>query len=171
MNKQQKLTFSRKIQSKNIKDLELVLKEIIKGNFTELIPTIIRELKKANDPIIRNELALALRDMRAHEAVDSIIDLISDPKNKGYTGTLVFALQKLNCKSKFLELIYIFTEGGYETSLMVLPILNKNLRRLSSTQKRIALRLLEFSKINSVEDKEKTKMINVLQKKLNVDGS
>ena len=53
----------------------------------------------------RNASALALREIKDNEAVNPLFRAIKNPRNEADHSTLVYALEMLDCKEHFLEVI------------------------------------------------------------------
>ena len=77
---------------------------------------------------IRDIVALLIRDNGLNEALEPLLKSINKKEFKGYTGTMVYALEKLDCSKKFNELFdLLFDESSYEVQNHVLSILNEQI--------------------------------------------
>ena len=75
---------------------------------------------------VRNAVALTFRDNEFNDALEPILNSINKKENKGYTGTLVYALEKLDCRLKLKELFNIlFDNNSYEVQNHILTILDE----------------------------------------------
>lgn len=61
---------------------------------------LIREIKYTKDKRNRNTIAIVLGDLKCNEAITTIVDLINMPQNKNCIGTLIYALQELDCEKE-----------------------------------------------------------------------
>lgn len=113
------------LESGDIDKVELALSSIVSEGNKEAIPYLLQTLRSTEDADIRNAIALALSDLQAHEAVAALLEIIKNPKHKGFTGTLLYALQNLDCKDYFLDFIHILGEGTFENSEMALGLIEK----------------------------------------------
>ena len=79
------------------------MEDIIQGNFDHLI-----KLIESEDPIVRNAAALKLKDLKDDRAIVPLLNSIF--KNRNFNGTMVYALESLNCEKHFINIfkIYIF---------------------------------------------------------------
>lgn len=71
-----------------------------------------------DDPHVRNAVALLFRDTRYQPALGSLLEAISNPANAQYNGTMAYALEKLNCRSKLLELFEIVFNSPYNYEVL-----------------------------------------------------
>ncbi|HEY3405594.1 MAG TPA: hypothetical protein VGK59_19560 [Ohtaekwangia sp.] len=75
---------------------------------------------------IRNAVALTFRDNQFNEALEPLLASINKRENKEYTGTMVYALEALDCKFKLRELFNIlFDNNSYEVQNHILTILDE----------------------------------------------
>ncbi len=75
---------------------------------------------------VRNAVALTFRDNEFSDALEPILNAINKKENKGYTGTMVYALDKLDCRLKLKELFDIlFDNNSYEVQNHILTILDE----------------------------------------------
>lgn len=74
---------------------------------------------------IRNVAALRLADMKADIAVNELLKAIFKKENFNYNGTLVYALQALDCSGKLKEIVEILFFQGYEAKLGAYTILSE----------------------------------------------
>lgn len=80
------------------------------------------QLLRSTDGRTRNRAAMALREIGDDRAVHPLVDAISVPENCNNRGTLVYALQTLDCRNYFQFLFDLAIEGNYEVRCMVLMI-------------------------------------------------
>lgn len=71
-------------------------------------------LKQANSARVRNAAALALADMRAQNAKEPLISLLTRPETKGARGTLLYALEQLRADVPIAILAEIIATESYE---------------------------------------------------------
>ncbi len=72
---------------------------------------------------LRNVAALALLDIGDDKAVESLIVAILKKENIKRNGTMVYALQHLDCRNKFKEMFEILFYHGYEARVHAYQIL------------------------------------------------
>ena len=64
---------------------------------------------------VRNIVALTFRNYKFNDALDPLLRAIRKKENKGLTGTMVYALEELDCSHKLCELFDIlFDENSWE---------------------------------------------------------
>ena len=74
---------------------------------------------------IRSRAALALRDMADSRAVKPLIAAIRKPANHNYTGTMVYALETLECGNYLKEIFEILFYESYESKVSAFNILDE----------------------------------------------
>ena len=91
----------------------------------ENIDYLIKLVEQENSKI-RDVVALLIRDNELNEALEPLLKSINKKEFKGYTGTMVYALEKLDCSKKLNELFdLLFGGSSYEVQNHVLTILNE----------------------------------------------
>jgi len=99
---------------------ELAIQEQVRNigeaKVVEAVPYLIALLQKTNDCGLRNLLALALADIGDQRALEPLIALIKSKTTAGCRGTLVYALQSLDCVSILVDLVEMAINGGFEVS-------------------------------------------------------
>jgi len=105
------------------------------GDSTENTP-MLQELAETNHPRLRNELALALSDLREEQAVDVIVDLIQQRKTLGNRGTLLYALEPLDYARHKQVLIDQLIGGNYEVSAQCYELLENIKAKFSESERK-----------------------------------
>lgn len=82
-------------------------------------------LLKNKDAQIRNAAALILREMRNDKAVEPLMKAIKNSRDRNNIGTLVYALEVLDCSKWLLALIDLVLHGNYEVQNHALAIIAK----------------------------------------------
>ncbi len=73
-------------------------------------------LEKTSNHAIRNQVALALRDIGDARAVRPIVNLLTDPKTRNHRGTLIYSLSVFDCSQILPLLVELVISGGFEVS-------------------------------------------------------
>ena len=85
---------------------------------------LIQELRCTDEVCYRNTIAIILGDLGCDKAIDVLIELILDPRNKNCRGTFIYALEGLNCEHKLVQLMHILTDGNYEVKWNMYALVN-----------------------------------------------
>ncbi len=72
---------------------------------------------------IRNRAALALRDIKDNRALEPLLKAIFKKKNHNYNGTMVYALETLDCSAKLKEIFKILFYQTWESKQSAYSIL------------------------------------------------
>ena len=73
---------------------------------------------------IRNRAALALEEIRDDKALKPLLKSIKKKKNFNYNGTMVFALESLDCSKHLIEIFEILFYQTYESKMSAMSILD-----------------------------------------------
>jgi hypothetical protein len=77
------------------------------------------------DPSKQHFAALGVHEGRVQDALPHLLQLIKDPSNLGKTGTYVFALEALDCRTIGEDLFDIMFVQGYESHISASRILDE----------------------------------------------
>ncbi len=72
---------------------------------------------------IRNRAALALEDIKDNRALEPLLTAIFKKENHNYNGTMVYALESLDCSQKLKEIFRILFYETYESKISAYAIL------------------------------------------------
>lgn len=123
------------ISDNKIDELENYFRALSDSEQKALIDLLICKLadyKMPQDSNKRNAVAIFLSEMKCDEAVPKIIEIIRNEKGSKYIGTLVYALQDLECAEyleQIFDLIYI---GNYEVRRNMFTLLEQNKDKITS---------------------------------------
>ncbi len=73
---------------------------------------------------IRNRAALALEDIKDNRALEPLLTAIFKKENHNYNGTMVFALESLDCSQKLKEIFKILFFETFESKISAYAILS-----------------------------------------------
>lgn len=74
---------------------------------------------------IRNRAALALSDIKDNRALEPLLTAIFKKENYNYNGTLVYALEFLDCSQKIKDIFRILFFETYEAKISAYTILSE----------------------------------------------
>jgi len=141
------------------KNLNTELYKCIKSiNIEHLVEDDIKELlnilKYTNNPLIWNHIALLLSDLKYDKAVPFLIKKIMSKEAYSDNGTLVYALENLDCRKYFIFIIKIICEMEYEARLGAYEIVQEVSKEINLTTKKRALKILEEKRKMLVSSKK-----------------
>ena len=93
---------------------ETRLAEELRNAGPDVAPKVIGILERTRSPRVRNAAALALADMRAAGARDSLIEALRNAETRGHRGTILYALDELGANLPLSLLIDIIVHDPYE---------------------------------------------------------
>lgn len=89
------------------------------------------ELLDSDKPRIRNAAALSIREIKNNRAIEPLLKSIFKTENRNYNGTMVYALETLDCKNHLVELFKILFYESYESKMGAYTILDKQIFEFS----------------------------------------
>ncbi|EHL72396.1 hypothetical protein HMPREF1032_03448 [Subdoligranulum sp. 4_3_54A2FAA] len=110
---------------------------------TVVLKQLEEKLATTTGACVRNTISLVLSKMHYNEAVNTIVQLINNAKNKNCRGTLVYALENLECQSYIKDLLYLLRDGNYETQYNTYRLLEKNIPKFSQAERGECLAKIE----------------------------
>ena len=125
-----------------------------KENYKYITDYLLELINKTNNPLIINTIALIFMDLKFDNAVPIIVSLINNPKNKGVTGTLIYALEDLNCANDIKKIIHILFDGSYESKFNLYLLLKKKVRDMNNDDIEFCLNTIQNSKMELCEDSD-----------------
>lgn len=133
--------------------IENVLKTINPEETDIWFERLVNAFEIADNPIERNKIAILLSDFGKELAVIPIIKMIKDPRTKGNRGTLLYALEELDC-SLHLDLLFsLMLEDNFEVSRQAYLIIEKVLSRENSNLELLKKQIpLLANKIRSLQE-------------------
>lgn len=77
-----------------------------------------------DDSGIRNRAALALNEIKDNRALDPLLKAIFNKDNHNFNGTMVYALESLDCSKKLKEIFKILFYESFEAKISAYSILS-----------------------------------------------
>ena len=111
----------------------------------------------SSEPQIRNRAAVGIRESKDQRALTPLLRAILAPQNKNYNGTLVFALEALDCTVHFQQVFDILFYQSYEAKMSAAAILSEqsfivNTGSIQSVKQKWEAILLDPSQCPAFED-------------------
>lgn len=122
------------ISNDKIEELIAYFKKLSVQEQQEFVQYFIDKLSKyqmPEDNLKRNTVVLVLAELKCNEAVPVIIDLIQKEAESSYIGTLVYALQDLECAEYLEKIDNLLYKGNYEVRRNMLDLLEQNKQKMS----------------------------------------
>lgn len=85
----------------------------------------------STEPRTRDASALALRSKKSKRVAAALLSAIFKIENAGNNGTLVYALEGMDCSRNLVEVFKIMFYGSYESQLGAYNILNRQIFEFS----------------------------------------
>jgi hypothetical protein len=114
-------------------------------------------LEQTNSSRVRNAAALALTDMRAREAKDALINLLTRPDTIGSRGTLLYALEQLKADVPLPILAEIILNESYEARGEALGLISRD--RIEYSAEEFARVRARLEAAHTSGDNERSKAI------------
>ena len=105
--------------------IRLPARDFLSENANDDAKSFLISLLDSEEGHIRNVSALAIREIGDNNAVEPLVKAIFKPENKHNNGTLVYALQTLDCSRLLKQLFKIIFYHDYEPQVMATMILDE----------------------------------------------
>ena len=115
-------------------DIRLDMIESIKNAVRNDALEVLLPLLNSSDSLIRDAVALALRELGDSRSFEPLLNAVLDPANRDHRGTLVYALETHNCSKIFLTIIDLALYGNYEVQCHALTILKEQQFEISDKE-------------------------------------
>jgi len=110
-----------------------VVDELVETNTKDAVELFI-ELLESTDPQVRNSVALGIYELKPQTALEPLLTAIFKSENHNYNGTLVFALEQLDCIHKLKDVFKILFYESYESKISAYAILDKQIFEFTRTE-------------------------------------
>ena len=84
------------------------------------------------DVTLRNRASIALHDLRDSRAVEPLMQAIIKKENENYRGTMVYALDTLNCSHLLVEMFDLLFYGNAEVKIGAMSVLDEQIFEFDS---------------------------------------
>lgn len=104
---------------------------------------LLEELGHTKNKKHRNTIAIVLGDLGCNEAVPIMVDLINMSENKNGIGTLLYALQSLDCEGKIKDILPILSDGNFEVKYNMYQLFLEKAGNMSREEQLECLDIIE----------------------------
>lgn len=122
------------INDNGVKNMVLYAKSLTLNDYNMFIDWLINQLINYEIPkesCKRNTVALVLSSLKCNKAVTTIIKLLKNESESKYIGTLVYALQNLECHQYLEQIFHLIYIGNYEVRRNMFDLLEQNKDKIS----------------------------------------
>ena len=126
------------LKSQDAEEVERAIRNLGESSDQRAIPFLLDMLLKEHNDNLRNVIALSLGSLKADDAVPILIQLVKKPELKNKRGSLVYALQNLDCKNYFIDIVELICDGNYEVCNHALDIFESLVDEISYSEKLLA---------------------------------
>lgn len=84
------------------------------------------------DVLLRNRASIALHDLEDNRAVEPLMQAITKKENENYRGTMVYALENLNCSHLLVEMFDLLFYGNAEVKMGAMSVLDEQIFEFDS---------------------------------------
>ena len=106
-------------------ETRMAASDFLSENGTPEVKGFLISLLSSSEQLTRDAAALAIREIGDNNAINPLLTAIFKKENIHNNGTLVYALQTLDCSKKLKELFEILFYHDYEAQVMADMILDK----------------------------------------------
>jgi HEAT repeat protein len=155
------LVLNKLIQNHEIDNAIEMIEKIGDDRDVEMVPVLIEHLINTNNPLIRNSISLALSDIGDTRLLQPLLALITDPKTKGYRGSLLAALEPFDYSTHIDLLTEFLYTGNFEVSRKSFTLIEDILPKVSIESRQNYIGLLQ-NKIHELRQKGETEVVEFL---------
>lgn len=113
---------------------------------------LIKEIRYTKEKKHRNTIAIVLGDLKCNEAITTIVDLINMPQNRNCIGTLIYALQELDCEKEIKKIVHVLFDGNLESKCNMYHLLLDKIHSMSKEDRLECLDMIEKEKCKLEEE-------------------
>jgi len=106
-------------------------------------------LLKSDNGLIRNRISLLLRELKDDSVVEYLFEAIKGPKNSKNRSTMVYALETLDCRGHFLDLIELALASRLDVQCAALNILEEQRFLVTYNELNVAINIFDKAKKNN----------------------
>jgi hypothetical protein len=110
---------------------EPALDELVSRGGEEVLAFLVSFLP-GSDVLLRNRAAIALHDLADNRALEPLLQAIFNKENENYRGTLVYALDTLDCSHLLVSLFDLLFFGNAEVKMGAMSVLDNQIFEFDS---------------------------------------
>lgn len=112
-----------------------IYKKMEESKYVVFRDKLINELQRTENRRHRNTIAIVLGDLKCNESVGVMVELINKPENRMCIGTLIYALEELDCEHEIKNIIHVLFDGNYEAQCNMYSLLEQKVNGMSREDK------------------------------------
>ena len=142
------------IENNNYHKIVQMCKKLDIKEYEDTMSELINEMKNTNHVSHRNTIAIVLMDLKYNPAIEEMITLIENSKNSNCIGTLVYALQNLDCEKSIVRIFDLILKGNYEVRCNMYNLLECKIDKMDEADRKKCFEILQEEKAKTKETLE-----------------
>lgn len=131
------------LENHRIDELVTYVQHLPKSEQKETTDYLLSKLKTSSDGNSRNMLAIILSDLKCQDAVEILMELISKPELENNRGSLVYALENLECAKYYKELLPLLFKGNFEVRMQIYSVMQNIFPQLCEQEQKWCIDYVE----------------------------
>ena len=131
------------LENHRIDELVTYVQHLPKSEQKETTDYLLSKLKTSSDGNSRNMLAIILSDLKCQDAVEILMELISKPELENNRGSLVYALENLECAKYYNELLPLLFKGNFEVRMQIYSVMQNIFPQLCEQEQKWCIDYVE----------------------------
>lgn len=147
------------IEASEIDSIVKYCKKLTVPQAAQMKQQLIDEMKYTQNKGHRNTIAIVLSDLKCNEAIPAMVELINNPENKNCIGTLLYALENLDCENEIKNIIHILMDGNYEAQYCTYSLLLEKHHKMKKKDRKACKKYIKEKKRELKEALDLLKMV------------
>lgn len=123
------------VEKNEIDEIVRIYRKMEENEYIVYTNKLISEMKHTESGCYRNTIATVLGDLKCNEAISAMIELINKPENRMCVGSLIYALEGLDCEHEIKNIIHVLFDGNYEAQYNTYSLLEQKVNSMSQEDK------------------------------------
>lgn len=123
-----------------------IYKEMEEKEYEYFIDKLIYEIGTTENCGHRNTIAIVLGDLGCNKAINTMIEVINMPKNRKCIGSLIYALESLDCENEVKSILHVLFDGNYEAKYNTYCLFIEKFHKMKEEDKEECKKLIEKEK-------------------------
>lgn len=139
------------IENNDIDKIVQICRQLDVQEYEIVMCKLINEMKYTDKICNRNTMAIVLSDLKCNQAIGEMISLIKNPENSKSIGTIIYALQNLDCEKNILTIFDLLFKGNYEVRCNMYNLLECKIDKMDEKDIEKCLEIIQKEKKDTEE--------------------
>ena len=131
------------VEKNEIDEIVGICRKMEENEYIVFRDKLISEMKHTENRCHRNTIATVLGDLKCNQAISVIIELINKPENRMCVGSLIYALEELDCEHEIKNIIHVLFDGNFEAQYNTYSLLEQKVNSMNQEDKCACITLVK----------------------------